>query len=128
MEQCKKFERKDCCDVATKYDIKSYADIDGNVGVSGIDKNYNLEKVMSIAYNHIEKPNIIQKNTNSKWYLKKVPHNLIESKIAEFVSSQRNQGINRFERSTLWIIEWQTDVSDDISNDNNSNDNNVITM
>ena len=116
MEFYKKCEQRVGCDISSSHDIKNYECIDGSKGKAGINKNYTLEQVMFIAYNHIDKPNIItRKGVNSKWYLKKVPCNLIECEISNFMNpndkSVRMQRKETYKYSQLFIMERKTDGS-----------------
>ena len=67
---------------------------------SGINKNFTLDEMIKMAYNMVEKPNIIIKaGPNAKWYLKSFPKDVIESGIEK----QKWRDVSR---CTMYIIEW----------------------
>ena len=78
------------------------ADREGCVGKNGIDKSFTLEKLVELAYNMENKPNIIIKaGPNAKWYLKRFSKDSIENEIQK--QSWRNTS-----RCTMYIIEWDS--------------------
>jgi hypothetical protein len=102
MEYIKKFEKRIGVDVfyGNKYNLHP-ENGDGRVGKSGIDKSFTLERVIALAYQMAEKPNIIIKSgLNGKWYLKRCPANDIEGEI------EKQQDWRDVSRSTMYIIVW----------------------
>jgi hypothetical protein len=82
------------------------ADGEGCVGKRGLDKNLSLETVVGIAYRMEEKPNIIIKSgPRAKWYLKRVPMNMIEP-------AMQRQTWRDMSRCTMWIIHWDQQVAE----------------
>ena len=102
MEHITKFEKQFGADVyyGNKYNLHP-ANGEGRVGASGIDKSLSLENVIALAYQMIEKPNIIIKaGSNAKWYLKCCPKDKIKIEI-EIQKNWRDVS-----RCTMYIIEW----------------------
>jgi hypothetical protein len=102
MEHIIKFEKRIGVDVyyGNKYNLHP-ANGEGCVGASGIDKSFTIERVIALAYQMDEKPNIIIKSgLNAKWYLKQCPKDEIEREI------KKQQDWRDVSRSTMYIIEW----------------------
>ncbi len=79
---------------------------EGCVGKQGIDKNYNLQQVLELAYKMEEKPNIIiRSGPKAKWYFKKVPSEDVESRISQYM--EKNEWNNSVSRCIMYIIEWE---------------------
>lgn len=81
---------------------------EGCVGKAGIDKSYTLEKMVELAYKMEEKPNILTKpGPNSKWYMKKIDKQDIESEI-EIVAQRKSRPTpEQLANYTMYIIEWK---------------------
>ena len=78
---------------------------EGRVGKHGLDKTLSLDQIINIAYKMDEKPNIIIKSgPNAKWYLKKCPLHLIDTRIEE-VKKQNWRNTSRY---IMYIINWDT--------------------
>ena len=76
--------------------------IDCRVGKGGIDKTYTLAKMIEIAYEMEDKPNIIIKSgKNGKWYLKKFQKEEIEDEIV------KQKAWRDTSRCTMYMIEWE---------------------
>jgi hypothetical protein len=74
---------------------------EGCVGKSGLDKTLSLERILQIAYNIDQKPNIIIKpGPRSKWYLKRCPKHFIDLAI------EKQKSWRDLSRYTMWIIDW----------------------
>jgi hypothetical protein len=103
MEHVRKYERRDHADL--KWGINLHpANGEGRVGASGIDKTYTLPMVMALAYQMVEKPNIIIKaGENAKWYIKKCPIDEIDREIAKMLNSAYSKSALL---CTMHIIEW----------------------
>ena len=102
MEHMTKYEKRNGVDVyyGDKYSLHP-ANGEGRVGESGIDKSFTLERVVALAYQMVEKPNIIIKaGPNAKWYLKRCPKDEIEREI------EKQQAWRDVSRCTMHIIEW----------------------
>jgi hypothetical protein len=68
---------------------------------SGINKNFTLDEMIKMAYNMVEKPNIIIKaGPKAMWYLKSFPKDVIESGI------EKQKKWRDVSRKTMYIIEW----------------------
>ena len=80
MEHVRNYERRDHAVLKMGNDLRP-ADGEGCVGKAGIDKSFSLQRIMEIAYKLEPKPNLLIKGgKNAKWYLKRCPIDLIESK------------------------------------------------
>jgi hypothetical protein len=100
-EHVKQYTVKFGCDVGYHTSNLHPSSGEGRVGVSGIDKNYSLSKIIQLAYKMEEKPNILIKGgPNSKWYIKKFDTSVIEEEI------QKQKKWRDTRRSTMYIIEW----------------------
>ena len=100
MENVRNFEKKVGCDIKWRCDIHPI-DREGCVGKSGIDKTYTLDMVLKLAYKIEDKPNIIIKaGPNAKWYLKRCPKEMIETKIQELQKWKNTSSC------TMYIIDW----------------------
>lgn len=75
-------------------------DQEGRVGKEGIDKTFSLEKMIRIASNMTDRPNVIVKGgVNAKWYLKRCPKDMIDYKIDQ-------QKWRDCKNIIMYIIEW----------------------
>ena len=97
MENIKKLEKRYGCDVRRLDEVPKNGI--GRIGKSGIDKSYNLEEVMKLAY-EIKSNIIVKGGKNAKWYLKNVPKEDIETDIEKKYYRDTS-------RYTMWIIEWE---------------------
>jgi hypothetical protein len=101
MEHIRTFERRAGVDLYYGKDCNLHPESgEGRVGVCGMDKTFSLEKIISIAYQMPEKPNIIIKaGPDAKWYLKKCPTEEIEVEIEKNKWRDSN-------RCIMYVIEW----------------------
>ena len=100
MEHVKKFEKRIGVDVGWHESNIVPIDREGCVGKAGIDKSFSLQRIMEIAYKLEPKPNLLIKGgKNAKWYLKRCPIDLIESK-------NEKQQWRDTSRVILYIVEW----------------------
>ena len=77
-------------------------DGEGRVGKQGIDANYTLDMVTSIAYRMPEKPNILIKaGENAKWYIKKCPKGEILMEIEKMRNSVYGKNMKR---ATMYVL------------------------
>jgi hypothetical protein len=101
MEHITKFEKRKGADIGYNNSNLHPANREGCVGKSGIDKTFTLERVIALAYQMVERPNIIIKaGVNAKWYLKRCPIDEIEREI----ENQKNW--RDVSRCVMHIIEW----------------------
>ncbi len=101
MEHITKFEKRQGADIGYHNSNLHPANREGCVGASGIDKSFTLERVIALAYQMDERPNIIIKaGSNAKWYLKRCPKDEIDGEI------EKQQNWRDVSRCTMHIIEW----------------------
>ncbi len=102
MDHITKFEKRIGVDVyyGNEYNLHP-ANGEGRVGVNGIDKSFSLERVLTLAHDMPEKPNIIIKaGPNAKWYLKKCPPDEMNTEI------ERQKQWRDTSRCIMYIITW----------------------
>ena len=100
MENFKRIERIEGCDVGWHNSNIDPVNREGCIGKGGINKSFTLEMVMNLAFKHPEKPNIIIKaGKNAKWYLKKIK----PTDINQAMQSQKWRNTSLY---TMYVIEW----------------------
>jgi hypothetical protein len=75
-------------------------DANKRVGKRGFDKTLTLDDMINIASRMEDPPNIIVKGgKNAKWYLKRIPKEMIEFEI-------NKQRWRSTDNCTMWAVEW----------------------
>lgn len=100
MEHIKSMQKRIGVDAGYHSSNLHPTDGEGCVGKRGIDKNFTLEQILTLAYKMEQKPNIIIKaGPKAKWYLKKFDIQTIDYEIEK-------QAWRDVSRCTMYIIEW----------------------
>ncbi len=103
MEHVRKYEKRDNADLKWGKELRP-VNGEGCGESNGIDKTYTLEKVLTLAYQMPEKPNIIIKaGKNAMWYIKQCAPSDIDQEIEKQRHSCFQESMHR---CTMHIIEW----------------------